>query len=50
MPQEIVEELRSRTVQFPMRPEVRSLNLANTVCAVAYEAVRQFGGLPVKNG
>ena len=25
---------------------VRSLNLASTVNTVAYEAVRQFGGLP----
>jgi len=50
LPQSLVEELRGCTIQFPMRPEVRSLNLANTVCAVVYEAVRQFGGLPGKNG
>jgi len=46
LPREIVEPLRATTIQFPMYPEVRSLNLANTVCAVAYEAVRQMGGLP----
>ena len=46
LPASIVDEWRGRTIQFPMRPEVRSLNLANTVCAVVYEAVRQFGGLP----
>lgn len=33
-------------ISFPMRPEVRSLNLASTANAVLYEAVRQFGGLP----
>jgi tRNA (cytidine/uridine-2'-O-)-methyltransferase len=46
LPKELVEEMRGRTIQFPMRSEVRSLNLANTVCAVVYEAIRQFGGLP----
>ena len=46
LPASIVDSFRSHTLQFPMCPEVRSLNLANTVCAVVYEAVRQFGGLP----
>jgi tRNA (cytidine/uridine-2'-O-)-methyltransferase len=46
LPPSIVEMYRSQTLQFPMYPEVRSLNLANTVCAVVYEAVRQFGGIP----
>lgn len=46
LPSNLVDQYRSRTLQFPMHPEVRSLNLANTVCAVVYEAVRQFGGLP----
>ena len=45
LPASIVEQYRS---QFPMYPEVRSLNLANTVCAVVYESVRQFGGIPPK--
>ena len=36
----------ARRLCLPMRPEVRSLNLASTVNAVLYEAVRQFGGLP----
>ena len=35
-----------RRLCLPMRPAVRSLNLASTVNAVLYEAVRQFGGLP----
>lgn len=46
LPASIVDQYRSHTLQFPMNPEVRSLNLANTVCAVVYEAVRQFGGIP----
>lgn len=45
LPANIVDQYRSHTLQLPMHPEVRSLNLANTVCAVVYEAVRQFGGL-----
>ena len=48
LPASIVEQYRSHTPQFPMYPEVRSLNLANTVCAVVYESVRQFGGIPPK--
>jgi tRNA (cytidine/uridine-2'-O-)-methyltransferase len=46
LPSSIVDQYRSHTLQFPMYPEVRSLNLANTVCAVVYEAVRQMGGIP----
>jgi len=46
LPAAIVDELRATTVQLPMRPEVRSLNLASTVNTAVYEAVRQFGGLP----
>lgn len=45
LPPAIVEPHRSRTLQLPMRPEVRSLNLASTVNTAVYEAVRQFGGL-----
>lgn len=32
-------------VKFPMHDTVRSLNLASTVNAAVYEAIRQFGGL-----
>ena len=35
-----------RNLLLPMRPVVRSLNLASTVNAAVYEAVRQTGGLP----
>lgn len=44
LPQAILDEFSATTVHLPMRPEVRSLNLASTVNTVAYEAVRQFGG------
>jgi tRNA (cytidine/uridine-2'-O-)-methyltransferase len=47
LPQRILDEHRDRTLFLPMHPQVRSLNLASTVNTVAYEAVRQFGGLPV---
>ena len=32
-----------RCVRVPMRPEARSLNLANSVAVVLYEALRQLG-------
>lgn len=45
LPDRIREEQPSRNLKLPMREQVRSLNLASTVNSVAYEAVRQFGGL-----
>jgi tRNA (cytidine/uridine-2'-O-)-methyltransferase len=45
LPAALLDEFRATTVQLPMRPEVRSLNLASTVNTAVYEAVRQFGGL-----
>lgn len=46
----IPDSLRLRfahtSLRFPMHEVVRSLNLASTVNAALYEAVRQFGGLP----
>jgi len=44
LPAALLDEFRTTTVQLPMRPEVRSLNLASTVNTAVYEAVRQFGG------
>ena len=46
LPKRILEADPSRNLGFPMRPQVRSLNLSSTATAVMYEAVRQFGGLP----
>jgi tRNA (cytidine/uridine-2'-O-)-methyltransferase len=45
LPASILGEQPGRNLRLPMRPEVRSLNLASTVNTVVYEAVRQFGGL-----
>ena len=46
LPASLIEQQPSRNLRLPMRPVVRSLNLASTVNTVVYEAVRQFGGLP----
>ena len=35
-----------RLLRIPMRPEARSLNLANAAAVAAYEALRQIGGAP----
>lgn len=45
LPASILQELPSRNLKLPMSDLVRSLNLASTANTVAYEAVRQFGGL-----
>jgi len=45
LPAGLLQENADYCLQFPMREEVRSLNLASTATAVIYEAVRQFGGL-----
>lgn len=45
LPATILQEQPSRNLKLPMRDLVRSLNLASTVNTVAYEAVRQLGGL-----
>ena len=45
LPASILSEQPNRNLRLPMRPEVRSLNLASTVNTIVYEGVRQFGGL-----
>jgi len=47
IPEEILVERREQTVRIPMNPEIRSLNLANSVAVVLYEALRQqdFAGM-----
>ena len=47
LPETLMTRDPSRNLVLPMRSEVRSLNLASTVTAGVYEAVRQTGGLPV---
>jgi tRNA (cytidine/uridine-2'-O-)-methyltransferase len=45
VPAEIAESCDAR-VRLPMRPEVRSLNLATSAALALGEALRQTGGLP----
>lgn len=45
LPSAILNELPPNKLKLPMTDLVRSLNLASTVNTVAYEAIRQFGGL-----
>lgn len=43
LPARRVAEAGARAVRIPMRPEARSLNLANAAAVGLYEAVRQLG-------
>jgi tRNA (cytidine/uridine-2'-O-)-methyltransferase len=42
LPKSMLTANRDRTLLIPIRPQVRSLNLSNTVAIVTYEALRQF--------
>lgn len=52
LPQTLLERYPQRCVRLPMREDARSLNLANTVAVVTYEALRQmdFPGLAKDGG
>lgn len=43
LPPRILAEAGDRALRIPMRPEARSLNLANAAAVGLYEAVRQIG-------
>jgi len=43
LPVRWLEERPDRALRIPIRPEARSLNLANAVSIAAYEAFRQMG-------
>lgn len=43
IPEEILVQHPEETVRIPMNPKLRSLNLANSVAIVLYEALRQQG-------
>ncbi|MBQ8984089.1 MAG: tRNA (cytidine(34)-2'-O)-methyltransferase [Lachnospiraceae bacterium] len=43
IPEEILLDYRETCVRIPMLPDIRSLNLANSVAVIAYEAMRQQG-------
>lgn len=47
LPEDILQKYIERTIRIPMRPVLRSLNLSNSVCIIAYEILRQinFEGL-----
>lgn len=43
LPEELLKENHDTCVRLPMRGIIRSLNLANAVCAGTYEVLRQWG-------
>lgn len=43
LPEELLAERPQQCLKIPIRPEVRSLNLSNSVAVAAYEALRQWG-------
>ena len=47
LPEDLLNDNYDKALRIPMRPEMRSLNLSNTVCMVVYEMLRHnnFDGL-----
>ena len=47
LPEDLLQKYIQNTIRIPMRPVLRSLNLSNSVCIIAYEILRQnnFEGL-----
>ena len=43
IPEEILLDYKETAVRIPMLPDIRSLNLSNSVAIVLYEALRQQG-------
>lgn len=41
IPEELLLEHKADCIRIPMLPDIRSLNLANSVAVIAYEAMRQ---------
>lgn len=50
IPEEILVNNQENAIRIPMNPEIRSLNLANSVAVVLYEALRQnnFTGMQME--
>ncbi|MBD5134965.1 MAG: tRNA (uridine(34)/cytosine(34)/5-carboxymethylaminomethyluridine(34)-2'-O)-methyltransferase TrmL [Lachnospiraceae bacterium] len=50
IPEEILVNNKENAIRIPMNPEIRSLNLANSVAIVLYEALRQndFAGMQME--
>ena len=42
LPEDLLQKYIENTLRIPMRPVLRSLNLANSVAIIAYEVFRQF--------
>ena len=42
---DILKKYSENCVTIPMKEDLRSLNLSNSVAIGAYEAIRQFGGI-----
>lgn len=42
LPEQLLSRVYEQCVRIPMRPDARSLNLANSVAVVTYEALRQL--------
>jgi len=43
LPEELLAKNRDNCIRIPMKPDIRSLNLSNSVAVVVYEALRQNG-------
>lgn len=43
LPERLLEENREWCIRIPMRDDIRSLNLSNSVAVIVYEALRQQG-------
>ncbi|MCD8196676.1 MAG: tRNA (cytidine(34)-2'-O)-methyltransferase [Lachnospiraceae bacterium] len=41
LPEELLRDNQERAIRIPMNPDIRSLNLSNSVAIVLYEALRQ---------
>ena len=50
IPEEILKDYRDTAIRIPMLPQIRSLNLSNSVAVVLYEALRQnaFANMALK--
>ena len=46
LPPSMLDAQRDRLLRIPIRPQVRSLNLASAAAVVIFEAQRQWGGEP----
>ena len=50
IPEDILVENQETAIRIPMNPQIRSLNLSNSVAIVLYEALRQnqFAGMQME--